>query len=308
MAKSSQTSSGMTSSAATISGMTGFGRAEGAFGDWSWATEARSVNGRNLEVRFRGPPGFDGLERVARDGAQARFQRGQLTVGVQARRAENAAAVQINIEQLERYLAAGAPYVATGMAAPPRLDGLLALRGVIEGTEAGDDADAQAALEAAISATIVTALDGLLQARREEGAALEGVLAGQLDRIEALVAEAQTQAGVQPVVIKERFERRMAELAGEAVSEERVLQEAAALAVKADVREELDRLGGHVAAARGLIAAAGAVGRRLDFLTQEFMREANTLCSKSAVAPLTAAGLDLKAVIEQFREQVQNVE
>jgi uncharacterized protein (TIGR00255 family) len=299
----------MAKAAERISGMTGFGRAEGAFAEWSWAVETRSVNGRNLEVRFRGPPGFDSLERIAREAAQARFQRGQLTVGVQARRAESAAAVQINVEQLERYIAAGAPYVATGMAAPPRLDGLLALRGVVEGAAEGcDDPEAQAALEAAMAATVVAALEELWEARRQEGAALEDVLLGHLDQIEALVAQAQGEAAAQPLVIKERFERRMAELAGEAVGEDRILQEAAALAVKADVREELDRLTGHLAAARLLISGAGAVGRRLDFLTQEFMREANTLCSKSAVAALTAAGLDLKAVIEQFREQVQNVE
>jgi uncharacterized protein (TIGR00255 family) len=288
--------------------MTGFGRAEGAFGDWSWAVEARSVNGRNLEVRFRGPPGFDSLERVARDGAQTRFQRGQLTVGLQAKRSEGAAAVQINVEQLERYLAAGAPYVHTGMAAPPRLDGLLALRGVIEAGDTVDDPEAQAALEAAMAASIVSALDALLLARRQEGAALHGVLHGLLDRMKALVGEAENHAATQPATIKERFERRMAELAGEAVAEDRIVQEAAALAVKADVREELDRLEGHVAAARALLDGAGAMGRRLDFLTQEFMREANTLCSKSAVPALTTTGLDLKAVIEQFREQVQNVE
>src|SRR3954463_5821946 len=120
----------------TISGMTGFGRGEGALGDWSWAVEARSVNGRNLEVRFRGPPGFEGLERAAREGAQSRFQRGQLTIGLQAKRADAAGAVQINVEQLERYLKAGAPYVATGMASVPTLDGLLSLRGVIETTDA----------------------------------------------------------------------------------------------------------------------------------------------------------------------------
>jgi uncharacterized protein (TIGR00255 family) len=288
--------------------MTGFGRAEGAFGAWSWAVEARSVNGRNLEVRFRGPPGFDSLERAARDGAQTRFQRGQVTIGVQAKRADAAGAVQINLDQLELYLAAGAPYVAAGRAAPPSLDGLLALRGVIEASDILDDAEAQAALEAAMAATIAAALDGLLEARRQEGAALKGVLAGLLDRIELLVGAAQEHAAGQPAAIKERFERRMAELAGEAVSEDRIVQEAAALAVKADVREELDRLTGHVAAARGLLETAGAVGRRLDFLTQEFMREANTLCSKSALSALTATGLDLKAVIEQFREQVQNVE
>jgi uncharacterized protein (TIGR00255 family) len=261
-----------------------------------------------MEVRFRGPPGFEGLERAARDGAQSRFQRGQVTLGVQAKRTETAAAVKVNIDQLERYLAAGAPYVATGMALAPRLDGLLALRGVIEAADALEDPDAQAQLEAAMAASIAVALDALLAARREEGSALHGVLEGQVDRISQLVDQAQEAAGGQPFAIKERFERRMTELAGEAVSEDRILQEAAALAVKADVREELDRLAGHIDAARGLLASDGGVGRRLDFLTQEFMREANTLCSKSALPGLTAVGLDLKAVIEQFREQVQNVE
>ena len=291
-----------------ISGMTGFGRAEGAAGAWTWAVEARSVNGRNLEVRFRGPPGFEGLERAARDGAQSRFQRGQLTLGLQARRAEGGLTVQVNVAQLERYLAAGAPYVATGMAAPPRIDGVLALRGVIEAADAAEDPEAQAELETAMAVSITAALDALLQARREEGVALSGVLGGLVARIAELVGEAEALAAAQPVAIKERFERRMLELAGEAVSAERIVQEAAALAVKADVREELDRLGGHIDAARGLLASDGAVGRRLDFLTQEFMREANTLCSKSQTGALTTVGLDLKATIEQFREQVQNVE
>lgn len=291
-----------------ISGMTGFGRAEGASGAWSWSAEARSVNGRNLETRFRGPPGFEGLERAAREGAQARFQRGQLTVGVQAKRAEGAVIVRINTGQLERYLALGAPLVAARKVTPPAWDGLLALRGVVEADDAGLDPEAQAELEAAIGASVAAALDGLLAARREEGAALLPVLTGQVDRIAALTAQARELAAGQPAAIKARFEARLKELAGEAATEERIVQEAAALAVKADVREELDRLGGHVEAARGLIGADAAVGRRLDFLTQEFMREANTLCSKSASGALTAVGLDLKAVIEQFREQVQNVE
>lgn len=291
-----------------ISGMTGFGRAEGAQAGWTWAVEARSVNGRNLEVRFRGPPGLDGLERAAREGAQGRFQRGQLTVGVQARRAEGSSAARINVEQLERYLAAGAPYVADGRAAPPALDGLLALRGVVEADDAGLDPEQQAELEAAMGKTIAQALDGLLAARRSEGAALLPVLGGQVDRIAELQAAARGVAGGQPAAIKGRFEARLKELAGEAASEERIVQEAAAMAVKADVTEELDRLAGHVAAARELLAADGAVGRRLDFLTQEFMREANTLCSKSQLSALTAVGLELKATIEQFREQVQNVE
>jgi uncharacterized protein (TIGR00255 family) len=292
----------------TISGMTGFGRSEGALSGWSWAVEARSVNGRNLEVRFRGPPGFDGLERAARDQAQARFQRGQVTVGVQAKRAEGAGAVRLNLEQLERYLAAGAPYLAAGKAGPPSLDGLLALKGVIETEDAVEDPDARAELEAAMAASIGAAMESMLKARREEGAALTGVLSGFLDRIAELVGQAEALAGEQPAAIKERFARRMAELIGEAAPEERIVQEAAAMAMKADVREELDRLAGHVTAARQLLAGEGGVGRRLDFLIQEFMREANTLCSKSASSALTSVGLDLKAVIDQFREQVQNVE
>jgi uncharacterized protein (TIGR00255 family) len=288
--------------------MTGFGRAEGADAGWSWAVEARSVNGRNLEVRFRGPPGFDGLERAARDGAQARFQRGQLTLGLQAKRSEGGGSVRINTEQLERYLAAAQPYVAAGRAAAPTIEGLMALRGVIEADDALLDPEAQAALEARMAASIAAALDGLATARREEGAALLPVLTAQIDRIAELTAQAQGIAGGQPAAIKARFEARMKELVGEAASEDRIVQEAAAMAVKADVREETDRLAGHVVAARALLASDGAVGRRLDFLTQEFMREANTLCSKSALSALTAVGLDLKATIEQFREQVQNVE
>lgn len=291
-----------------LSGMTGFSRVEGAHGAWSWSVEARSVNGRNLETRFRGPPGFEGLERAARDGAQARFQRGQLTVGVQAKRAESGGETKVNIQVLERYLTAGGPYVATGMVAKPSLDGLLALKGVIEAREDEDDAETRAAVEAAMAASIAQALDGLKTARLEEGAALSPVLHGLIDRIEDLNRQAETEAVGQPSVLKERFARRMAELIGESASEERIVQEAAAQAVKADVREELDRLASHVAAARGLLAGEGASGRRLDFLSQEFMRESNTLCSKSALTALTAIGLELKAVIEQFREQVQNVE
>ncbi len=291
-----------------ISGMTGFGRAEGASGGWTWAVEARSVNGRNLEVRFRGPPGFDSLERLAREGAQSRFQRGNITIGVQAKRSEGTGGVRINLAQLERYLAAGDPYRLDGQVDAPRLDGLLALRGVIEADDAGLDPEAQAELEAAIAASVARSLDGLSSARREEGLALLAVLSAQVVQIGELTVLAGATAAGQPATIKQRFESRLKELAGEAASEERIIQEAAAMAVKADVREELDRLAGHVDAARGLLGADVAVGRRLDFLTQEFMREANTLCSKSQLSALTAIGLDLKATIEQFREQVQNVE
>jgi uncharacterized protein (TIGR00255 family) len=217
--------------------------------------------------------------------------------------------VRLNLEQLERYLAAGEPYVAAGRAALPTIDGLMALRGVIEVAEEADTPEETAELETAMAASIAEALAGLARARAEEGASLTVVLTGQIDQIDALTRAAEGQASGQPAVIKERFAKRMTELIGDPSGlEERIIQEAAAMAVKADVREELDRLAGHVAAARTLAGGEGPVGRRLDFLTQEFMREANTLCSKSALGALTTIGLELKAVIEQLREQVQNVE
>jgi uncharacterized protein (TIGR00255 family) len=292
----------------TVSGMTGFCRLEGSAGAWNWAVEARSVNGRNLDLRFRGPPGFDGLERLAREAAQARFQRGQISVNVQARRSESAGQARINVEALERYVTLCEPFVAAGRAQAPRMDGLLALRGVVETGDEDDEPEVRAAVESAMAASVTGALDGLKRARLEEGAALGGLLRGFLAGIEALVDAAEGEAGAQPALIKERFERRLTELAGEAASPERIVQEAAAMAVKADVREELDRLASHIDAGRVLLAEEAAAGRRLDFLTQELMREANTLCAKSAAVALTAIGLELKATVDQFREQVQNVE
>jgi uncharacterized protein (TIGR00255 family) len=291
-----------------LSSMTGFARAEGASGPWSWAVEARSVNGRNLEVRFRGPPGFDALERIAREAAQSRFQRGQLNVSLQAKRAEAAGAVRINREALEGYLALSSELMAAGHAVMPTADGLMSLRGVIEAGDAEEAPEARATVEAAMAVTLAEALDRLKASRQAEGQALGAVLAGLVERIEALCGAAETEAAAQGPAIRDRFARRLSELLGDAAPAERVMQEAAAMAVKADVREELDRLSSHVAAARALMADEAAAGRRLDFLTQEFMREANTLCSKSATTALTATGLALKAAIDQFREQVQNVE
>ena len=291
-----------------LSSMTGFGRAEGASGAWSWAVEARSVNGRNLEVRFRGPPGFDGLERIAREAAQARFQRGQVNVSVTARRTETAGAVRINREVLERYLALSDELTGKGHALTPSADGLMALRGVLETGEAEEAPEARTPVEAAMAASLVEAMDGLKTSREAEGANLGAVLAGLVDQVESLCGEAEAEAEAQGPAIRDRFAKRLAELLGDAAPADRLVQEAAIMATKADVREELDRLGSHVAAARSLMAEDAAAGRRLDFLTQEFMREANTLCSKSATTALTRVGLTLKAAIDQFREQVQNVE
>ncbi|WP_395945637.1 YicC/YloC family endoribonuclease [Brevundimonas sp.] len=291
-----------------LSGMTGFGRADGAGQGWTWSVEARSVNGRNLEVRFRGPNGFDALERAAKTAGQARFARGQVNLAVQTKRVESReAAVTVNSAVLARYLTLANELAEDG-ATPPSADGLLALRGVIEAPEEVEDPEARAALEAAIAKTVEEALDALKISREVEGALLAPVLEDFIARIEALVAQAETEATAQVEAIRERFTRRITELAPDAPGlEERIFLEAAVLATKADAREELDRLTAHVAAARQLVASAPA-GRKLDFLMQEFMREANTLCSKSATTALTGIGLELKAVIEQLREQVQNVE
>lgn len=291
----------------SISGMTGFGRADGASGDWSWSVEARSVNGRNLEVRFRGPPGFDGLERHAKASAQTRLNRGQITLGVQAKREIGVAALKVNQDILARYLALANQLAEEG-ATPPSADGLLSLRGVLEAPEELDDPEARAAVEAAIALTIDAAIDALKVSRDREGGQLLPVMADFIDRIAALAVRAEAEAAAQTDAIRERFTRRMTELAPDAPGlEDRIFLEAASLATKADVREELDRLTAHVASARELLRQPPA-GRKLDFLMQEFMREANTLCSKSATTALTGIGLELKAVIEQLREQVQNVE
>lgn len=288
--------------------MTGFGRADGALDGWTWTVEARSVNGRSLEVRYRGPGGFENLERLTKATAQARLNRGQVTLGVQAKRAEgNEPAPRVNEAVLATYLKLANQLAEEG-AVPPSADGLLALRGVIEVAEAVEDPEGQAAVEAAIAVTIEQALDALKQSRQREGEQLTPVIHDFVGTIEALVARAELEASSQTEAIRERFTRRISELAPDAPGlDERIFLEAAALATKADVREELDRLTAHVDSARTLLQQPPA-GRKLDFLMQEFMREANTLCSKSATTPLTGIGLELKAVIEQLREQVQNVE
>ncbi len=291
-----------------LSGMTGFGRADGALDGWSWSIEARAVNGRNLEVRFRGPPGFDNLERVAKSETQARLSRGQVMIGVQTKRSDaTTGGLKINQAVLDHYLKLANALAEEG-ATPPSADGLLALRGVLDAPDDEDGSETRAAVEAAIAVTLGEALEALKISREREGAQLRPVIADFIDRIEGLVSRAEFEAAAQTTAIRDRFARRMTELVPDAPGlEDRIFLEAAALATKADVREELDRLTAHVTSARTLLDQPPA-GRKLDFLMQEFMREANTLCSKSATTPLTAIGLDLKAVIEQLREQVQNVE
>ncbi len=290
--------------------MTGFAEGHGGLDAARWRWEARSVNGRGLELRLRLPPGFDAIEPAARALATSRFKRGNL----QATLSYDAGAAARGL-RVDPVALAAAVKIAQDVAgetglAPARVDGLLALKGVIIQDEGQlPDPEAQAARDAAILQTLSECFDSLGKARSIEGAKLGTVLTGQIDEIARLTEAAANCAATQPAVIRDRLSALLADLITPgAVSSERLEQEIAMLATKADIREEIDRLGAHVSEARRLIAAGNAVGRRLDFLAQEFNREANTLCSKSTDIELTRLGLDLKTAIDQFREQLQNVE
>ncbi len=297
----------------SVASMTGYARAEGRDAQVSWVWEAKSVNGRGLEIRCRLPSGHDALEVAARETATRKLKRGNLQVSLNVSRIVEAPAMRVNHELLDQILALVDGIGASHQnIAPARWDGILAIKGVLEPMEA-EDTDAEAvrtAREAAMKVTLEQALDQLAAMRLSEGARIEQVLLNQLDEIAHLAERAGASAALRPETVRERLRHQVAAVleAAPTLPEERIAQEVALIAVKADVREELDRLRAHVAAARELIAGGGAVGRKLDFLSQEFNREANTLCSKSSDVELTRIGLDLKAVIDQFREQVQNIE
>lgn len=292
----------------SLASMTGFARIEGGHDNLTWTLEMRSVNGRGLDIKYRFPAGFEAVEKISRELAKSRFQRGQMNLTVSVGSAAAKAGVTLNKDVLEFYLEASRALIDAGEAVTPSVEGLLGLRGVIEAT--GDErADLDAEAEAALAADLAALFDRLKEAREGEGRALEGILKGHLITMAACVERAKSLADQQVEAIRERFTRRLNELLPEAQDfEERVLQEAALLATKANVREELDRLTSHLDQAHQLIDGEAAPGRKLDFLAQEFMREANTLCSKSAFIELTQTGLELKASIDQFREQTQNVE
>ncbi|ADU14430.1 YicC/YloC family endoribonuclease [Asticcacaulis excentricus] len=291
----------------TLSSMTGFGRVEGHHGTFAWVYEVRSVNGRSLDLKTRVPSGYDYVERAARDLVKQRFQRGQVSLNLSIQTTEAQTGYSVNHAVLSQYLEVGQGLMQAGQATMPSLDGLLSLRGVIEATSAETDTDL-AALEAPLLADLGAALEHLKSARQDEGRALFEVLAQHLVAMTEAVDRAEALAAQQTEVIRERFTRRLNELLPGSDLQERVMQEAAVMAVKADVREELDRLRTHIASAHTLLSDSQSQGRKLDFLSQEFMREANTLCSKAAFSDLTKVGLELKSVIDQFREQVQNVE
>lgn len=289
--------------------MTGFARTEGVCGPVSWIWEARSVNGRGLDVKLRTPSGLDALETVARERANALFKRGSLQVTLTLARETAAAQLKIDHAFVQRVLEEGRAYEERGLAAPPRWDGVLALRGALVSEDASDSEDDREALVAALSAGVVAVLERLRDARRTEGRALQSILSNLLDDIERLTRLARETAGDAPAIIAERLRQRIAAVAPEiAIDPARFAQEAAIIASRGDVTEEIERLLAHAAEARALIARDEAAGRRLDFLAQEFAREANTLCAKAADIALTRIGLDLKTAVDQLKEQSANVE
>ena len=294
-----------------ISSMTGFARTQGREGEGSWTWEIKSVNGRGLDLRCRVPPGLESLDVAARERAAKRLRRGSLQIGLTVTRERAQGGYRVNRDVLDHLLSL-VPEVRQRLpdVAPPRVDGLLALRGVIEQVEGEEDEATSRAFETAALAGFDAALDELAAVREAEGGRLAAVIADQMTTIDGLCEQAAAVAATQPDAIRQRLREQVAALLDTApeLPEERLVQEAALLAAKADVREELDRLWAHVAAAREQMAQDGAIGRKLDFLCQELNREVNTLCSKSADMALTGIGLDLKTAVEQMREQVQNIE
>ena len=300
----------VTESAPMLQSMTGFARAEGGEGDVRWAWEARSVNARNLDIRVRMPHGHDALETQARGLAAERFSRGSLSLHLSVSQGQRAPDIRVNEDVLERLAATHRSLRDRFDAPPARLEALMAIPGVLERVEAEETEAERERRHTAIAGTLEAALDSLAAARREEGGRIGAVLGRHLDRIDELAAAAAATAALQPERFRDRIRDQIAALldSNPPVAEDRLAQEVAYLAARTDIGEEIDRLIGHVAAARELLACGGPVGRRLDFLCQEFNRESNTLCSKSTDLDLTRIGLDLKAAVEGLREQVQNVE
>ena len=300
----------MATSAGSVSSMTGFARQEGGDSTMTWSWEVKSVNGRNLDFRYRLPAGFEDLEPVVRVALSKHCARGNFQVNLTVNRGTQPFRLQVNSEALEALRPVIAELRDSLGAAPPSVDGLLALRGVLEEVQVEEDEAVKATRRLALEADLTAAFLAIADARRREGKKLAEIAASQISTIERLTAEASASAAAQPETLRERLSQQLAELlqAAPALPEDRLAQEAAVLIGKADVREELDRLNAHCTLAQALLGAGGAIGRKLDFLCQEFNREANTLCAKSPDVAMTKLGLDLKSTIEQLREQVQNIE
>lgn len=293
-----------------LNSMTGFARADGVFAPWNWVWEARSVNGRGLEIRLRLPPGLDGLDMPVRVLAQKHFKRGNIQLSLQLERSNAGADLSVNRDALHLVMGAVRELMREPGFAAPDPAAVLALRGVLESNEPALSAETLEVRESALIAGAEHAVLELKVSRAYEGAALGKLLLEMFGKLEELVAHAQAHAAIQPERARARLQEQIKFLLDQrtGVAEDRLAQELALLAVKGDVREELDRLRIHIRGGQELLGAADAVGRKFDFLTQELNREANTLCAKSGDAGLTAIGLELKAAIDQLREQVQNVE
>ncbi len=294
----------------TLKSMTGFARADGMHGETSWHWEARSVNGRNLDLRLRLPSGFEAIEIRARALAQEKLARGNCTISLWVKREGGQLEIRLNEAALRQAQAvAERARDVTGLKRA-RLDTLLGMRGVVEAVEGEESEEAQAALNHALIASLAAALDALVRARVSEGERLQAVIEKQLGTIGSLVERTAGAAARQPEAIAARLYEQIAHLteSGSTLDPDRLHQEALLLATKADIQEELDRLRAHVAAANELIDSDQPVGRKFEFLAQEFNREANTICSKAADIEISRTGLELKTVIDQLREQVQNIE
>ena len=290
--------------------MTGFARSEGHADGLGWVWEIKSVNSKSLDLRCRVPAGFDALEPKLRVALADRFKRGAINVSLTVTKSATNAPLRVNRTALAEIMALAKELAQETGAAPPRIDGLLALKGVLESSDETVDTPAAEQRQAVVQRDFEAALDALAAMRLAEGKRLVPVLEARLAEITALADAAEHTAAAQPAAAKVRLKEQVTALleAVPALSEERLAQEAALIIARGDVREELDRLAAHVDAARSLLREGGAIGRRLDFLCQEFNREANTLASKSPDLELTRIALGLKAAIEQLREQVQNIE
>jgi uncharacterized protein (TIGR00255 family) len=293
-----------------LSSMTGFARTHGVSGSYAWTWEIKAVNGKGLDVRLRLPAGWDAIEAPIRSRAAETLSRGSIQAGLTVERSGAAPAVRVNTAVLDAVLGAARQLARRIEASPPTLDGLLSLKGVLEISDTEESEEEKRSAETAVTAGFADAIAALAEMRRHEGAALARVLSVRLGEIAALAQRAELVPGRRPEAIRARLAEQVATLLAQSdrFDPDRLHQEAILIATKADVREELDRLAAHVAQAQALIEQGGAIGRRLDFLAQELNREANTLCAKANDVELTNIGLELKAAVEQFREQVQNVE
>ena len=294
----------------SLASMTGFARAQGVAATYAWAWEIKSVNGKSLDLRLRLPQGWDAVEGAVRKAAAQRIARGNVSATLEVRREGAVPTVRVNAPVLDAVLAAIRDISKRVEAEPPTLDGILGLKGVIDIADAEENAEARAVAEAAVVKGFEQALASLVKEREREGAALGRVLAERMDAIAKLASAAESNPARKPEAIRARLAEQVKALlaTGERFDADRLHQEAVLLAAKADVREELDRLAAHIEAVRALLREGRSVGRRLDFLAQELHREVNTLCSKANDVSLTAIGLDLKAAVDQLREQVQNLE